>query len=325
MFIFLALPSRAKRCFFTLTAIAVGLVSTPAFTQSSTLLNPSGKVQNPELHGRHFPKLETRPYTLKVAYEHLSSEPVLPILGAISLASYGIKGWGWGNQKHFHMSNEGFFGRKTYAGGMDKLGHAWTASVVSDIAFWRMRQNGFGVYESAVTAAGMSWLFMASIEVGDGFSHAGFSKQDLVANSVGVAFSFLRNTVPSLKDKLDYRMLYFPGRYSDLRGPNRVGGTSVDYQSKKFLLALKASGFEDLKRTPLRYLELHAGYFARGFSAREVMAGVPKKRELYVGIGLNLNELLLAGTFVNNALVNDTLTGVFSHVQVPFTSLNSAR
>ncbi len=49
----------------------------------------------------------------------------------------------------------------------------------------------------------------------------------------------------------------------------------TDYSGQRYLLALKLSGFERFSRTPLRLVELHAGYYARGFTKEEEDLGEP--------------------------------------------------
>ena len=92
-------------------------------------------------------------------------------------------------------------------------------------------------------------------------------------------------------------------------------------------MALKGRGFETLKDTPLRYAELHLGFDARGFEDKERELGYPIERSFYVGVGLNLNELLFAkGTHPNFARYRDTLPGwaarkTLEYIQVPYTSV----
>ena len=111
--------------------------------------------------------------------------------------------------------------------------------------------------KSAITGAIVSGVAFLAVEVGDGFSRYGASYEDFIASAAGIGFSFLRNTVPGLREKIDFRMEYVPTGNGDKLG---LG----DYSGKKFLLAGKL-GFDAFKETPLRYVELHAGYYTRGY------------------------------------------------------------
>ena len=102
---------------------------------------------------------------------------------------------------------------------------------------------------------------------------------------LGSGAAYLRQTQPALRERIDFRLEYQPSGY---RGFSPVG----DYAGQKYLLALKLSGLDATRNTPLRYLELHAGYYARGFSPEELADGRNRSRQGFVGIGLNLNTLL---------------------------------
>jgi hypothetical protein len=136
-----------------------------------------------------------------------------------------------------------------------------------------------------------------------------FSREDIVANGIGSAFSMLRNSIPGVREKLDWRIMYTPASYE------RPGITSSEesgilppYQRQRYIVALKGSGFEALKNTPLRNAELHTGFDARGFEQRERELGYPIERTFYIGVGLNLNEVLFgAGSVPNLARYKGTL------------------
>jgi hypothetical protein len=46
----------------------------------------------------------------------------------------------------------------------------------------------------------------------------------------------------------------------------------------------------------LRFVELHAGYYATGFTQREKDRGERRDRKPFVGLGVNLGELLFGRT-----------------------------
>jgi hypothetical protein len=261
------------------------------------------------------PAVSYQPYTLSTTWQHVQTIP-LELAGIVAWGTYlGIRDWDWGSSRRFNVISEGWFGKDTNSGGMDKLGHAYQAYIISDFVAWRLRENGFDAYQSAVSGALISWSFMAFIEVFDGFSvRYGASPEDMVFNTAGVLFSFLRNTVPGLREKLDFRVQYIPSGY--------YGGgfrPVADYSGKKQLLALKLAGFETFKRTPLRFVELHAGYFARGFSMEEQALGIPKTRHAYVGIGLNLSEVLFSEPAIRDTLPGQVGRTFLEYVQVPYT------
>jgi hypothetical protein len=261
------------------------------------------------------PEPATRPYTLDVAREHAGAISLqIATLAATSIAM-GIWQWGWG-ETSFHTKREGWFGKNTEYGGVDKVGHAWSAHVLTDYITWRLRMQGYNGTESAYTAALISGIAFLGVELGDGFSHYGASYEDFIASSIGIGFSVLRNTVPGLHDKVDFRMQYVPTGHGDLLG---LG----DYSGKKFLLAWKLAGFEPFKDGPFRYLEIHTGYYTRGYSDYERERGAPLVRAPYVGVGLNLSELLFNQPGVRDTTSASVARGLLKYIQVPYTYISS--
>jgi hypothetical protein len=249
----------------------------------------------------------------------------LAIVGG-ALVAVGLRDWDWGGSK-FAFIEEGWFGSNTRHGGMDKIGHAFSTYVIADLLTDRIRANASNPAGAQITAALLAFGIMGAGETVDGFTgkHR-FSREDVAANAIGAAFSVFRNSIPGLREKLDFRLMYTPASYE------RAGITPSEfhlippYERQRYIMALKGSGFDEVKDTPLRYFELQGGFDARGFEDKERQLGYPIERTFYVGIGLNLNEILFgAGPFPNLAKSKDTLPGwamrkTFEYLQVPYTA-----
>jgi hypothetical protein len=226
------------------------------------------------------------------------------------ITAVGVTRWDWGSSG-FHTVSEGWFDKDTHNGGMDKIGHAWSAYVLADYLTWRIRNSFADAAGADITGAALSLGFMTFIEISDGLSEGyGFSYQDMIADVAGVGFSLLRNRVPGLAEKLDFRMEYIPS------GDGSPWDFATDYMGQKYVLALKPAGFDALRDTPLRFFELHGGYYARGFTDPNHAA---RERTLYVGIGLNVAEIYDAVTRHDNSLVSRGIKGGLHYVQVPYT------
>jgi hypothetical protein len=129
-----------------------------------------------------------------------------------------------------------------------------------------------------------STLLYQYIELFDGYSvDHGYSYEDTIMDGVGVTLSFLRNQFPRFGRLVDYRLFYYPS-----------GGRSfqpmIDYEGQKFFGALKLAGVPGLERTPFRYFELLAGYYARGFP--RYARSDEKSAHFVLGIGLSLSEAI---------------------------------
>ena len=230
------------------------------------------------------------------------------VLGSIAVGDNG--------SRNFHSTKEGWFEKDSKYAGMDKLGHAWFGNTLADYFYHRNPNKTTQPKRSAGLASAISLGIMSLVEVSDGFAdtQVGFSHEDMLANAVGAGFSYLRNTRPGLKNLVDFRIEYAPN-YSD-------SDFEIDtfYADQKYLLAWKLSGINALKDNPLRFFELHTGYYARGYSSKEV--GDEKQRNGYIGVGVNLSEVFgLGGS--KKSRPKKLFKYFFERVQLPKTSLVS--
>jgi Predicted periplasmic lipoprotein (DUF2279) len=266
-------------------------------------------------------------YSLDQLGDHLYSVRwELAAVGA-GLVAVGLRDWDWGGSE-FEFIEEGWFAKNTAHGGMDKIGHAFSTYVIADILTDRIRANASSPAGAPITGALVAFGIMGLGETLDGFTgkHR-FSREDIVANGVGAAFAILRNSIPGLREKLDWRLMYTPASF-ERPGitASEEAGILPPYQRQRYIMAVKGSGFEALKNTPLRYAELHVGFDARGFEPDERRLGYPIERTLYVGVGLNLNEALFgAGNIPNFRKYKDTLPAwavqkSLEYLQVPYTA-----
>jgi len=266
-------------------------------------------------------------YSVSQLGDHLHSVRWELAAVGVGLVADGLRDWDWGGSQ-FEFIEEGWFAKNTRHGGMDKIGHAFSTYVIADILTDRIRANAANPTGAPITGALVAFGIMGLGETLDGFTgkHR-FSREDIVANGVGAAFSILRNSIPGLREKLDFRFMYTPA--SDERPgitATEDSGIIPPYQRQRYILALKGSGFDELKTTPLRYAELHAGFDARGFETDERRLGYPIERTFYVGVGLNLSELVFgAGPVPNLAKHKDTLPArvvqkTLEYIQVPYTA-----
>lgn len=225
------------------------------------------------------------------------------LIGAAVVTAWGVAFWDYFTIQPV-ANNEGWFGQNTKYGGADKLGHMystylWSLGFASLYEYWGMKED-----ESMVYGPLTAWLFQGIMEVGDSFSASqGFSYEDMVMNTVGAGFYYLREKYPSLKSKLDLRLEYVPNFNSE-------ADIFTQYNSMKYLFALKFSGFESMESSFLRYGELHLGYYTRGYQDHNLYT--QQERVLYVGIGINVSEVLASMGWTKTAKV-------FNYYQLPYT------
>jgi len=210
------------------------------------------------------------------------------------------------------FNDEGWFGRSTENVGVDKLTHFYSTYILSELLYARLKrktENSPGIQYTAAAAASGLMLYTElwdSIERGHGWSW-----QDVAFNGMGAGFSILRNSVPNLDQKLDYRLMIEPN--------SKVfsGSGRKHFEQQKFFFALKFGGFKAFETGPLRYLEFHLGYRGKDFTMPDRAAGIIPKRQIFAGFGINFGELL----FKNPKSRAGRVAGeVLDYFQLPYTA-----
>jgi len=214
----------------------------------------------------------------------------------------------------FHWQHEGWFGDNTFNLGIDKLAHAWNGYWITDAVAARIRYKS-GASNAAWPAFAVSMGLTVYSELWDAHKKsAGFSTNDVIMDFAGATFSVLRNTVPGLKEKVDFRQYVMPN--DDIYTPSGV----KHFRQLRYLMALKLSGFEGLENSPLRFVELHAGYRATGFSRAERARNAPLRQRPFVGIGLNLNQLFFRNP---HGWAGKAASTALQYIQIPYTAYHA--
>ena len=220
-------------------------------------------------------------------------------VASLAITSWGIAQWGWFTHSPV-AKREGWFGADTSSGGADKTGHFYMSYLLSELFLADFRRHG--VHRAEGKAALSALAAMTLVELGDATSDKfGASGEDLIADALGVAVSWWLGSNPVWDDRIDVRMEYWPSS-----GFNFKNDAVSDYSGMKHLVALRADGFLSMRHTPLKWLELQAGYYTRGFRTFDKQE-IPT-RHTYVGLGLSLP--VLAGK-------NTKFGKLLSYVQPP--------
>ncbi len=213
------------------------------------------------------------------------------IIGFIT--AWGVTNWDYGARDP-HTVDEGWFGPSTREGGADKAGHFYSAYALGHGLTALFRHYGYDHHRAARTGALGALAAMTYMEIGDSYSPYGFSREDTAMNLAGAAAAWLLAEQPSLADKIALRGEYWPD-------DNTGSDLFTDYENWRYYATLKLDGFSRMPAA-LRWIELHAGYYARGY-ADEVAGN--EQRYRFVGIGLSLTKLARVSGFRRTATLLD--------------------
>jgi len=222
------------------------------------------------------------------------------VTAAAAIGIWGLATWDYGTAG-FTMGDEGWFGHDTKYGGADKLGHLWSTYAFADALTGLYTGWGYAPEKANIYAAISSWTVQFAMELGDATSVSqGFSWEDMTFNTLGALTSVLMQRYPELDRKIDLRVEYV------FNVP--VNGIFDDYSNQFYSMVLKLDGFDALANTFLKYVELSAGYYTRGY-------GEPDEeqiRSLFAGIGFNFSRLLNQNGWKRTGTVVE-------YIQVPYT------
>ncbi len=181
-------------------------------------------------------------------------------------ATLGVLYLGWykdNESSSFHWYND----NKAWLQ-VDKVGHATTAYIMSNYAYWSLRWAGVDNNKSALYGGLMGWTAMTIIEILDAFSaEYGASPADLIANTAGVAF-FTGQQLLWKEQRLRLKFSYHPTEFAQYR-PDLLGETGLqrmlkDYNGQTYWLSANINSFlRDESRFP-KWINVSFGYGATG-------------------------------------------------------------
>ena len=223
------------------------------------------------------------------------------ITGIGIVTACGLTHWDYFSRSP-HSTSEGWFGNASDDGGADKLGHLYTSYVAAHGLSALYESWCFTKHDAAIYGALSSFAVLGYMELGDSFSDYGFSREDFWMNALGSVAGYCLYENTDLARKIDIR-------WQDGFHPTGSDFTT-DYENSTYLLAVKFNGFEATRSSFLKHLELHIGYYARGFYDPVIN----KERNLYIGLGINLTDWFRRKGYRKTAVL-------FNYMQLPGTYL----
>ena len=225
--------------------------------------------------------------------------------------------WKDSSRSSFEFANERWFQRDTYAGGADKASHIFLGYISTLTLQEIYRSLDKSPAEARGLALGVMVFTGALIEIGDGFSKYGFSWEDITANAIGATLATGLDAW-GLKDTVGLRFGYVKALIPD--ACCRYGGYGDDYSKEIYSADLKLAGFlprVGVKPGPARFLLLSVTYGSKGY---RYSAAPLRQRNVGIGVGLNLREVLLAVGVPERKWWGKALLAIGTYFRFPYTS-----
>jgi uncharacterized protein YfiM (DUF2279 family) len=153
---------------------------------------------------------------------------------------------------------------------MDKAGHTFSAYIAGRQGYNVCRWTGLDEQHSALIGGNLGWVFLASVEVLDGFSKGwGFSIGDMAANTIGSAM-FISQQLTWHEQRMELKVSFHQTKYAhyrpDLLGENYTEQLLKDYNGQTLWLSGNIKSFlAENYRCPT-WLNIAIGYGAEGMT-----------------------------------------------------------
>lgn len=241
------------------------------------------------------------------------------LVAAGAFAGSARNSWRGGRFSNFHFTNEGFFGRDTYTGGVDKASHFVDYDVAARVITLAYETAGYSERRSELLGSGVSFLAGLVTEIGDGTTDYGFSYEDLVMDALGAATAF-GLAATGWDDTIGLRA----GKINNARTPAccyRISNYGRDYSGEVYTGDLKIAGLArrlHLRPGLARYLLLSMNYSTNGyrFATRDI-----RQRLLGLEVGINFSAIAQSLKVPQEKWWGRTIYLFFDSFRIPFSGI----
>jgi hypothetical protein len=302
---------RASIALLIITWLRGVAVAGPAATPSASH-DQDGAITSPWIDQSPALVLERKKGDEPVADHRLASGLVLASLYA------GFSGWAYlawyrnHPEKDMHdFGRDGWFGVNTYAGGADKLGHAWATMVLARGGTALLRRGGWDRTKSALLSALLSEGLFFAVEVKDYYYYE-FSPGDFTFNTLGALTAIALDLSPRLDELIDFRVQWWPSRQyrnnlfdADSPCAKRMPGqpscsrwnVAEDYSGETFLLAFHLRAIHSLRDSKYglwsQFVDLSLGFRSRNYKPPPTLdPDVERTQRLFFGVSFNAQGLI---------------------------------
>lgn len=218
---------------------------------------------------------------------------------------------------NFNMFDRGWFGRNTYAGGHDKIGH-FTSNYIFQYAFTGMFENwaGYSRETSIWTGALITFIGFNMIEFFDSFTDFGWEYGDSIMNVLGQAMAIF-SQYTNLDQFIQLRLAWVPSPMYLREEKVKYYEFLEDYNGQRFFAVINTAGISDKLKLDLkffRYLMPTIYYDTRGYRP-ELPDDRYHLRERNIGGGLALDFAAIFKDWKPDSSIAQAMGTFFSFYQ----------
>lgn len=210
------------------------------------------------------------------------------------------------------IGGDGWFGARTYAGGADKLGHAWATMTLARGGTAALRAGGWSRRGAALVSALLAEGLFVAVEIKD-YVYFELSPGDLAFDTIGAVAAVAMDNWPRLDELFDFRVEYWPSkqyRYNLLNADSpcakRVPGQpscsrwniAEDYSGETYVLAFHLGALRGLRESSFagwsRFVDIGVGFKTRDYKPPPTLEppDVRRTQTLFIGASLNVQGII---------------------------------
>lgn len=207
---------------------------------------------------------------------------------------------------------------------MDKFGHVFSSYQISRLGTESLRWSGVDAQNSRLYGSILSFGFLTTIEIFDGFSKEwGFSWSDFTANTIGSGLFIGQDHLwheQRILFKYSFHQTYFASIRPDKLGENFSEEVFKDYNGQTYWLSFNLKAFFKKSKIPA-WLNIAAGYGAHGMvtglneNVDMSFNNFNRFRQYYLSLDVDLSRIK------TNSHVLKTVFSVINVIKIPFPTL----
>ncbi len=210
---------------------------------------------------------------------------------------------------------------------IDKLGHFYTSYYLNNILSSGFEWSGVEKNKSLLYGSGLSFIFISTIEIFDGFSEKwGASWSDIIVNTGGITLYAGQEKLwneQRIIPKFSFMQTDYSLMRPDALGSNYIENLIKDYNGQTYWLSFNINSFAKIDGFP-NWLNIAFGYGANGMlegmdNNYNIVEGgcysFERYRQYYFSIDIDLSKIK------TNSKILGTCFQIFNSVKIPLPAI----